>query len=1351
MTWRALVFCAVLTTACSIPVPPREAFSDQNPDISGEDASEVSLDTTMDALDVSEVSLDTTTDTLDVSEVSLDTTMDALDMSEVSLDTTTDALDVSEVSLDTTMDALDASEVSLDDADSTLDAPDVDLCASVTCVDLPCATQACAPTTGKCVPTSKIDGWACDDGKKCTENDACASGVCTGTTKNCGDGNSCTNDSCTASLGCVNTVVMAGTTCDDGDACTVGDVCAGMTCAGSAKLFEKTFGDSSTLNVGWGIVATADGGFAVASALWGPKVAFGLIRTDAAGKQLWAQAFDLCPAGLGGCWGDVQPSALVQTNDGGFAIVGSAGGDGWVVRTDATGKKLWDKTYGGAGFDYLYSGLQTPDGGLVFAGMSSVKSADNYDAWLVRTDADGAVLWTRTYIGPQLDSVFDGANFVLQTADGGFALVGSTGWTNTPTKTDVLLIRTDGDGNLLWSRAFGGDGNQGARQARQMGDGGFAILGGTSSKGAGGHDLWFLRTDEAGNLLWDRTYGGGADDYGVGLVLVGDSGFALVGSTQSKGAGNSDGWLVRTDLSGNQLWDRTFGGTGNDGLAAIVDLGGSGFAVAGSIGPTSTESDMLLLRTDPWGNTSCATSGICSGYTNECDDSNPCTADLCDAAHSGCWHSNLPDTSPCSSGDACLVAQTCTAGACGGGGAKLFDTQFAGTMGTGGYLAIAPGGFVVAGSPKNVSTAGDVRIVRTDGAGALAWDKTYSLGSYDGSASAVVATSNGFAVAGSVGSDNNGEDCFLLTTDAAGKLALNAELGDKGDDYAYALAAVADGYALAGATMSLGATTQNGYLIRTDASGAQLWQKSYDGANVDAFNAIAALPDGFALAGLTASISASTGHAWLVRTDPSGVQLWAQSYAHGTFDAAHAVVATADGFILGGETTGSGASDMWLIRTDASGVKLWSQTFGTSAAESVTGLSMDSNGLALVGNSGGNGYVVRTDWDGNKLWDATVGAGNSQSFHAIAALSDGFAIAGNTNVTGSQSFWLHRTDLWGNASCAASGTCAALNVSDCDDSNPCTADLCNAAKSGCWHANMVDGTVCGNGATCAAGTCICAPGYLSVTSGDGKVCAADGPVWGNLPYSPAGFSDNADGTVSDTDTGLTWQQADPAGVTYTWDQANQFCITSKLANVTDWRLPTLAELSTLIDFNKLNPATTNLLQTNVSLGYWSATPLANGAGNAWSISFVVGDEAPAMLSSKNHVRCVRGTTASQTGKRFTTAVDTVTDTWTQLIWQRALDASAETPGSAQAYCASLVLDGSMGWRMPNIVELRSLVDRSVSSPAIDAVVFPATPSEWFWATSGAGGSSVNIWSVYFSEGKSEGNDKANTFRVRCVK
>ncbi len=124
---------------------------------------------------------------------------------------------------------------------------------------------------------------------------------------------------------------------------------------------------------------------------------------------------------------------------------------------------------------------------------------------------------------------------------------------------------------------------------------------------------------------------------------------------------------------------------------------------------------------------------------------------------------------------------------------------------------------------------------------------------------------------------------------------------------------------------------------------------------------------------------------------------------------------------------------------------------------------------------------------------------------------------------------------------------------------------------------------------------------------------------------------------------------------------------------------------------------------------------------------------------------MRGTTASTSGARFVATANTVGDGWTQLTWQRGIDPQGETVTSAAGYCASL----AGGWRLPNIHELRGLVDRSAGSPAIDAASFPATPADWFGASSIAG-APVPDWRVSFADGSSMASAPTASLRVRCV-
>ena len=212
----------------------------------------------------------------------------------------------------------------------------------------------------------------------------------------------------------------------------------------------------------------------------------------------------------------------------------------------------WNKTYGGTMDDLAYSLVQTVDGGYALAGETGSSGAGGYDVWLVKTDSSGNQLWNRTYGG----TYDDAAQALVQTSDGGYALAG---WTDSfgAGGYDFWLVKTDSSGNMLWNKTYGGTQNDVAYSLVQTVDGGYALAGSTVSSGAGGEDVWLVKTNSSGNQQWNKTYGGTQDDAAYSLVQTVDGGYALAGYTNSFGAGGEDVWLVKTDSSGNQQWNKT--------------------------------------------------------------------------------------------------------------------------------------------------------------------------------------------------------------------------------------------------------------------------------------------------------------------------------------------------------------------------------------------------------------------------------------------------------------------------------------------------------------------------------------------------------------------------------------------------------------------------------------------------------------------------------------------------------------------------------------------------------------------------------------------------------------------------
>ncbi len=198
----------------------------------------------------------------------------------------------------------------------------------------------------------------------------------------------------------------------------------------------------------------------------------------------------------------------------------------------------WSRTFGGSENDLAYSVQQTSDGGYILFGTTLSYGAGNYDFWLIKTDAEGNKEWERTFGG----SDWDGGTSVQQTSDGGYILLGGSYGAG---DGDFWLIKTDAQGNKQWERTFGGSDIDWGWSVRQITDGGYILLGYTESYGTGKEDFWLIRTDAYGNKEWDRTFGGSESDWGYSVQQTEDGGYILLGCTSSYGAGGLDFWLIK--------------------------------------------------------------------------------------------------------------------------------------------------------------------------------------------------------------------------------------------------------------------------------------------------------------------------------------------------------------------------------------------------------------------------------------------------------------------------------------------------------------------------------------------------------------------------------------------------------------------------------------------------------------------------------------------------------------------------------------------------------------------------------------------------------------------------------------
>ncbi|NQU05830.1 MAG: T9SS type A sorting domain-containing protein [Calditrichaeota bacterium] len=318
-----------------------------------------------------------------------------------------------------------------------------------------------------------------------------------------------------------------------------------------------------------------------------------LIKIDADGDSLWSQTY-------GGESND-ECYSMIKTEDGGYALAGCTRSTGngiqnvLIVKTSVDGDSLWSRTFGGRNYQECRSIIQTVDGGYVLVGNTSSFGSGAYDVWVVRINVDGDSLWSRTYGGENSDYGMS----VIQTDDGGYLIAGKTRSFGAGSM-DMWLIKINAEGDSLWSRTYGGEGLDYGKSVIKTLDDCYVFVGGTQSFGAGGADAYLVKIDAEGDSLWSRTLGDGIHDWCNVIIRRDDGGFVLAGSTDSFGAGGSDMWIIRTDADGDSLWSRTFGGETSDHCYSIIQCEDRGFMLAGNTNSFDSDGfDMWIVKTGP--------------------------------------------------------------------------------------------------------------------------------------------------------------------------------------------------------------------------------------------------------------------------------------------------------------------------------------------------------------------------------------------------------------------------------------------------------------------------------------------------------------------------------------------------------------------------------------------------------------------------------------------------------------------------------------------------------------------------------------------------------------------------------
>lgn len=320
---------------------------------------------------------------------------------------------------------------------------------------------------------------------------------------------------------------------------------------------------------------------------------------------LFAQAPDtLWTKKYGGAQFDAG-EAVQPLYEGGYIICGytesfgEGGSDFYLLKTDSLGDTLWTKTYGGSKDDTGWWVEETVDSGYIVVGETKSFSDGNADVWLIKTDADGDTTWTKTYGGADTDW----GKSVQINIEGGYIICGASSSFNPGQDLDVYLIKTDDQGDTIWTKTYGGDDDDEGYSVQQTADSGYIIAGGTRSFGPGDWDVYLIKTDSLGDTLWTKVHGKSYDDRARSVEQTVNGGYIVTGYTALSDTGDWNVWLLKINATGDTAWVEDYGGTDDEEAGGVHQTSDGGYIIAGYSGSFETPDDAVyVIKTDSLGN-----------------------------------------------------------------------------------------------------------------------------------------------------------------------------------------------------------------------------------------------------------------------------------------------------------------------------------------------------------------------------------------------------------------------------------------------------------------------------------------------------------------------------------------------------------------------------------------------------------------------------------------------------------------------------------------------------------------------------------------------------------------------------
>jgi len=364
----------------------------------------------------------------------------------------------------------------------------------------------------------------------------------------------------------------------------------------SQTTWERTYGGSGYDYANF-MEPTADGGFIIG----GKTNSFGalddaawILKLNSKGKISWQKMYD------GSGYGYDNPLSIREIGGGGFIFTGYTttfgdNGDMWITKLNSSGNIIWQKIYGTLNWDEGDSIIQTSDNNYVVLGVTS-DNLGYYDLWLLKLDTNGNIIWQYTYGG----SDDEYASIVRQTSDGGFIIAAST-YSFGQGNLDAWILKLDSSGNIIWQKTYGSAYDEWLNWIEQTSDGGY-IVAGAKYVSATDYNAWIMKLNSSGAVSWEKIFGVNQEE-AFSIQQTSDGGYIVGCSTGNYGAGSIDIWVLKLDSSGNTQWQKTYGDTNSDQVAMVKAVSSGGYIIGGrTFSWGATGLNFLGIKVDQNGN-----------------------------------------------------------------------------------------------------------------------------------------------------------------------------------------------------------------------------------------------------------------------------------------------------------------------------------------------------------------------------------------------------------------------------------------------------------------------------------------------------------------------------------------------------------------------------------------------------------------------------------------------------------------------------------------------------------------------------------------------------------------------------